>query len=519
MPTITLHRRLTGAFLIVVSLLLASVSPIEAIRIQDVPAPGEQLEPVTQDSRDDLQDVLADVAAIYTIDAEVELPDSDSASPQLAGALSLEYTNTTTDALNEIPFRLYANGPDPEGDALEVASVLVDGKPATTRLSADVSTLWVELGSPLVPDQTTIVAMEFVATVPVDARDHFGIFNVDPDRGTWALAHWYPILAGRDPDRGWVLDAPSENGDPIFSDTAAYALTLRTPAEWRVVSTGIEVGAEQENSVTERRIVTGPARDLTLVLDNDFESAQASIGGTNITSWYNPGDERVGNAVLDYAAQSLTYFNELIGPYPFITLDLVPVELFGAAGVEFPQLLYIGASYYSPDQTLDNPNSLDFTVAHEVLHQWWYSMVGNNQYDDAFIDEGLTNFMSSTLYFTEMYGPEAGAFMTDRYLEGPFRSNVASGNDPVVDTPTDEFASSGAYVFAAYSKAPLGFKAIFDEIGADAFTEAVQTYYLEHRFSVATPDDLLNAFEAASGRELDELWSHWFEESAGEDDL
>lgn len=519
MPFCVVNRTsLTRILLPVLIVLTLSANMVYA---QDVSTPvaTDQLQPVLPEWQDELQMALGQASAAYTIDAEVRLPGGGTESPEIQGSMSISYTNTTGDPLETLPLRLYANGPDEQGDALQVDSIMVDGVATTVDESPDRSTVWVDLPSTLAPDQATTVSMRFVAIVPVEERDHYGIFNIDPERGTWALAHWYPILAGRDPERGWVLDPPSENGDPIFSTTASYTLTLRTPSEWRVVSTGVELDTIRTAEMTERLIVTGPARDLTLVLDDDFEKAEESVGGTTVTSWYNPGDERVGEAVLGYTLQSLSYFNDLIGPYPYTTLDVVPVELFGAAGVEFPQLLYIGASYYSPDQTLDVPNSLDFTVAHEVLHQWWYSMVGNNQYDDAFIDEGLTNFMSSMLYFSDVYGPEVGQAVTERYLLEPFRSNVTTGNDQIVDTPTDDFPNGGAYVFAAYSKAPLGFKAIYDEIGPEAFAEAVQQYYAEHRFTVATPEDLLAAFESASGRQLDELWNHWFEEAAGDEDI
>ncbi len=516
-PALSRRLRLTRLALIAIAIVATVTSGTNA---QSLPATEtrEQLSGVLPEWQEDLHGVLDDASAAYTIDAEIALPSAD-AEPRIQGTVAVTYTNTTGEPLDALPFRFYANGPDDTHDAMRADTVTRDGEPVASSLDVDQTVLHVELEPALAPGATTTVTMEFTLAVPVNAREHYGILNIDVERGTWALAHWYPILAGRDPERGWVLDPPSENGDPIFSTTASYDLTLRAPAEWRVVSTGVTTSTTVDGSITETHVLTGPVRDLTVVLDDDFESVETVVDGTTITSWYNPGDERIGEAVLDYAAQSLAYFNDLIGPYPYTTLDLVPVNLFGAAGVEFPQLIYMGASYYTPDYSLATPNSLDFTVAHEVLHQWWYGMVGNNQYDHAFIDEGLTNYMSSELYFTAMYGPEAGAVMVDRYLAGPFHSNVTTGNDQIVDTPTDAFPSGSAYVFAAYSKGPMGFKAIHDEIGADAFAAGVQQYFLHNQFSVASPDDLLNAFEAASGQELDTLWRHWFEEAAGLDDV
>ncbi len=512
----TPRRHLLPALMLVVMLAAGLVVPISA-QTPAVPA-SDQLAAVLPAWRDELAGVVASASAAYTIDAEVVLPVSGG-SPEIDGTVEMRYTNTTGEAIDQLPFRLYANGPDPYHDTIQVRDVTVDGAGVATTMSDDQTTLSVPLAAPLPPGNSTTVAMAYTLAVPIDENAHYGILNISPESGTWALAHWYPILAGRDPIRGWVLDPPSEFGDPVFSTTASYALTLRTPASWRVVSSGVVTETTQRGAVSERQIVTGPARDLTLVLDDDFESVDAEVDGTRITSWYEPGDERVGEAVLQYAEQALAYFNDLIGPYPYTTLELAPVDLFGAAGVEFPELVYIGSSYYTPDRNLDAPNGLDFTVAHEVLHQWLYGVIGNNQYDDAFIDEGLTNYISSELYFTAMYGPDAGQRILDRYIAGSFESNVTTGNDQIVDTPTDDFPSNHAYVFAVYSKAPMGFKAIHAAIGEDAFAAAMHEYYRDHRFSVATPDDLLAAFEDASGQDLDALWDHWFEQKASEADV
>ncbi|MDQ4098977.1 MAG: hypothetical protein M3121_00570, partial [Chloroflexota bacterium] len=235
--------------------------------------------------------------------------------------------------------------------------------------------------------------------------------------------------------------------------------------------------------------------------------------------WFDPGDELTGEAVATYAAQALELFNDLFGPYPYTELDLTANELYGAAGVEFPQLIYIGAGYYTPDRQFPIPNGLDFTVAHEVAHQWWYGLVGNNQYAHAFIDEGLTQWVSCAVYFDRVYDDGAARVAIARYLGAPFETTVRIGADQIVNTPTDAFAEGGDYVYAVYSKAPLGFGAIHETIGDEAFFAALSAYYAEYRFGVAQPEDLKDAFETASGQDLDELWRHWFEASEGADDL
>jgi len=242
------------------------------------------------------------------------------------------------------------------------------------------------------------------------------------------------------------------------------------------------------------------------------------VEGTTVTSWYQPGREAAGDAAADWAAQALALFNELLGEYPYRQLQLVQVEIFGAAGVEFPQLIYIGSSYYDRAVNRGEPSSFEFTVAHEVVHQWFYGIVGNNQYAHAFIDEGLTNYLSSQVYFAHTQGPGSAARVVNAYLVGPFERDVRAGNDQIVDRPTDDFSQQG-YIMAAYSKAPLGFAAIHDAMGDEAFFGALRAYVHDFRFRVATPDDLCAAFDGASDADVREIWAHWFEGRNGEQDV
>ena len=416
--------------------------------------------------------------------------------------------------MEDLPFRLFANGPAADHDAQIVSNVQVDGEEVDATLSVLDSVLTVPFGSPVGDGESVEVSMEFAAFLPIDSTDHYGIFGYETDSGTWALAHWYPVVAGWDPSSGFLLDPPSVNGDPIFTDTALYDVTIATEPGWQVVTTGVEFG---ETTITgddmeARRFVSGPARDFTIVADEDFEVATTTVDGITVNSWFNPGQERVGHAIADYGAQAVKIFSDLLWPYPFVEMDLVPVNMSGAAGCEFSQLIYMGADYYTDDPDLTVPNSLDFTVAHEVVHQWFYGLVGNNQYAHAFIDEGITNYLSGQVYFELQYGPDEAADIFERHIVRPYEATVDSGGDVVVDQPTDGFPGGRDYVFAAYSKSPLGFAAIRQAIGDDAFFGALAAYVDQFVFLVAEPDQFLDAFQDASGQDLARLWSEWFEE-------
>jgi hypothetical protein len=436
----------------------------------------------------------------------------DDVSRELAGSQTVTYTNTTGETLDHIPFRLYANSVAEGNDAVRLGRVAVDGQEAGFELTIDNSVATVTLPSSLAPGGTVRLDMEFTTRLGQDDPRHYGIFNHASETGTWSIAHWYPVVAGRDPQTGWMLKPTSAYGDPIFTETGLYTVTITAPERLTLITSGVETDATTTAGMTTTTFNAWPSRDFVIFADADMEAIAQVIEGTTVRSWYEPSHAASGEAVLTWSARALAQFNDLLGEYPYLQLHVAEVEIFNAAGVEFPQLISIDRGYYRSPLDTSRPGYFEFTVAHEVVHQWFYNLVGNNQYDNAFIDEGLTNYLSARVYFEEFWGEEEADAVVNRNLTRPLVNAVESGMDPIVNFPTDDFPTQGGYIVAAYSKGPLGFAAIHEAMGDEAFFIALQQYVEDFWFRVATPNDLLAAFEAASDIAVEPIWVHWFEE-------
>ena len=486
----------------------------------EITAPNSSLyAAVLADQRETIKAQTAGELSLYTIAATLNPASGPELPATIAGTQTLRFINQTPETLVAFPFRLYANAAEYGAGGIEVEDVRVDGAVAATALEVGETVLSVTLPAPLAPAEMVEVTMAFTATVPVAPSESYGMFAISSELGTWALAHWYPVLAGYDPNSGWSLLPPSLYGDPIFTTTSLYDVTLTAPAAWTVVASGVR--QEATTPATDDRqthhYVTGPARDFTIVADNDFASVSQVVDGTTVISYFNPGHAETGAAIATYAAQALRLFNELFGSYPYAELDLVEVPLRNALGVEFPQLVYLDADLYEPGASVD---AIDSTVAHEVAHQWWYGLVGNNQHQSAFIDEGLSNYVTFQVYYERIYGPERAAAIVNRILKLPYlRLLFEEGVDVVVDQPSDDFPGAGAYTIAVYLKAALGFAALHAEIGDEAFFAGLRSYAAAERFGIAAPADLRAAFEFAAGRDLSAFWRHWFEAAEGTQDF
>jgi aminopeptidase N len=166
----------------------------------------------------------------------------------------------------------------------------------------------------------------------------------------------------------------------------------------------------------------------------------------------------------------------------------------------------------------ETPTFLEFVVVHEVAHQWFYGLVGNDQYLHAFMDEGMANYISC-VYFEKEYGPDIAEQQIDLNLKLPYFNMLFNQGDEIVDQPTDSFPSMDDYGTIIYGKGALGFEAIRIKIGDDAFFGGLTNYVAQERFKVAQSDDMLKAFEQSSGQDLSDFWRHWFDAAEGTQDF
>lgn len=449
---------------------------------------------------------LADLSALYRYDIQVTI---NLDGPTYVGQERLRTTNNEDVALGEVTLRLFPNAEQIYGGGeLKATRITVAGVEVEPQIEREGTALRVPLPQPLPPGVQVELAMDFEGSVPQDfgtgtEKMGYGIFNYSD--GVLALADWYPILAVYD-DEGWNVDPIYGEGDAVYSDAAFYEVAITAPKDAVVVATGSEVGRETGgDGMVTHLYRSGPVREFFVALSRDFRVAQERVGEAVVNSYYLPDHEEGGRSALRFAADALEVYSEAFGPYPYAELDVVEVPLHLAAGVEYPGLILIARSFYpQPGEDI----YFELTVAHEVAHQWWYNVVGNDVIDEPWLDEALVQY-STLMYFEAVYGQarydqvlSAWQQMVDQAVE--------EGRDDVVGSPMSHWAGRGdAYALTVYIKGPLFFHALREEIGDEAFVEAMRRYYQTYQYGIAEPEGLLSIAEEVSGQELDPLYRHW----------
>lgn len=418
------------------------------------------------------------------------------------GEMYLDYVNREDTSLDSLFFRLLPNGKASFGDgSLTVTLVEVNGMPVAPSLSVQDTALQVPLPASLQTGQATILRFLFEGKIPRDfglpgSPSGYGIFNYADS--VLALSAFYPMLSVYD-HGAWSLNLPSSIGDSIFSDCANYSVSITLPEDIHVAATGLEMKGEIADGNQTLIYESGPARDFFLIASPYFEKTSHRVDGTLVNVFYLPGQQASAKQALSVAVESLKIFNRRFGSYPYTELDVVEAPMRYALGVEFPEIILISSDLF---KTPEKPEFV-VTVAHEVAHQWWYNVVGNDVFMEPWLDEGLVTYASSLYY---EFGPMRSVPTTlIDFWQGRVDQLVSNGQDEMITQPLEYFENledSRIYGSVVYMKAALFFYELRQEIGDEAFFLALQNYYQDNRFQIATAQDLLTAFEAASGRSL-----------------
>lgn len=433
-------------------------------------------------------------ASVYHLNLNI-----DDSLTQITGWQEVRYTNREDVALEEIAFRLF---PNLTGGSTVVSNLVVDGQPAESRYTQEDSVLFARLSQPLHPGEQTVIGMDFVVTVPTDAASsNYGTFAWLED--VLALAHPYPMIAVYD-DEGWNTEIAPPDGDVVYADASYYLAQITAPADLTVVTSGVTLDRQQVGDSQTLAVAAGPARDFYLAASPNYQVISRQVGETTINS-YAPAKLKGSAAeVVDISAQTLEALAARLGPYPYSELDLVSTAT-SALGVEYPGIIALTTDIYGRGFG----GYLESTVAHEVAHQWFYNLVGNDQVDEPWLDEALTQY-ATLLYFGDEHGP-AGAQAFRASLEG--RWEHSDGEKIPVGLPVAAYSQGGQYpgTYGAivYGRGALFFEALRDEMGQEAFDQFLADYVQTHRWGIATTASLRALAEQHCGCDLEALFEEW----------
>ncbi|MCD6368647.1 MAG: M1 family metallopeptidase [Thermoproteales archaeon] len=420
----------------------------------------------------------------------------------LKGQLILEHHNRHNKVFDELYFHVYPNAFKSYGGYITIESVqnfdslkqlkfVVEGEDSTI--------LKVYLDSPLNPGSTIKLKLNFTVKIPFRG-DRFGYRN-----GIFALGYFYPILAMYD-ETGWNLNPYTWIGDPVYAEISDYDVYIVTREYMVIAATGVQVEVEQLGEELKREHWVAPkVREFAFVASKYFTVLKTTWENITIYSYFKEDKGSMGDAALKFGEKAIKAFSEHVGRYPYPEFRIVEVD-FGYGGMEYPMLVMIASNLYTPSTAF----YLELVVAHETGHQWFYSLVGNDEYDEPWLDEGFTE-MLTILYFEWNYDWKRGLEVLNMY-KSRYYSYLSRYSDYPIALPVGFFEKSSyphAYYYIVYRKGSCVLFMLRRMLGDETFFNIIRTYFRRFEFKIAKIKDFKQVAEEVSGEDLDWFFEQW----------
>jgi hypothetical protein len=355
-------------------------------------------------------------------------------------------------ASDRIVFRLWPNIPVQRraGARLDVGNVRVGGAAVPTT-APDPTTL--VLARPVATGERITVSMSWTLRLPRTPTERLA------SRPGVRLSSFFPLLAWGGTD--WALDPPEPQLETWTSPVADFDVLITAPKGLRVLASGANVGKERWHAAAVRDFALEAGR-LTVA------RRTIHVPGTVVVTVASTSPLVILPSILDTATRALTSFSQRYAPYPWSTYTVI-VETGGRSlGEEYPTIVFV-----STDAALA-------AVVHETAHQWFYSLVGNNQARDPWLDESLAQW--ATARFTNDVATQAAAVIPIGVVDHLGEPMTFWGPLPFRPDVWDGLYVQGVKAFAA-----LG-----DDDRVDC---ALRTYVHDEAYKTALPSDLLSALK------------------------
>nr|MBA3687017.1 hypothetical protein [Planctomycetota bacterium] len=245
---------------------------------------------------------------------------------------------------------------------------------------------------------------------------------------------------------------------------------------------------------------------VSLFRDRACDEIEAAPG-VIVRSWRDAAHPNAGARALRVAAHSLALFDESFGSYPFREFDVVAsAQGEDVGGMEATGLVLIDAQAYELCEHLPDATGVEAlpvlmlseTIAHEVAHQWWYGLVGNDAFAEPWLDESLTNWSGG--WALEKAGGAAARLGALNIAFLSVRMHAA-GQTKAMDLPLSGFADMNEYGSVVYGRGELMWEALRKRLGDERFLAFLRTHHARHRFGVLDAADLHGQFVEALGAE------------------
>lgn len=409
----------------------------------------------------------------------------DSDNRTLAYTAQVNVQNDGQDSIAELYFHLYGNMYKSDDSNIAIVSVTDNmGTPISFKMEDDNQLIRVALNDALDSGNETVLIFTCMVTIPI-MEDRYGIAR----DGEIQMSLFYPQLSVYD-GNGWNTAPMNTVGDGRYAEMSNYTLTIEVPSQYELACNGMELSRKENGDVTTYIFQADARREIIFIAFTDYVRMERSVGETKILGYFNRSRSRAGmEQVMDAAAFSMEYYSKIFTEYPYDTL----VVTNGAwatkreISMEYSGLITVAFG--------DEDYANTVTTYHEMAHQWFYSLVGNDESAEPWLDESFATF--STALCLEASGYEVSEAYWKIY---EIQSNSADGVG--VNCAYDE---AQVYEWVFYGRGSIFLKELMDTIGKVEFLSILSDYCQTYSYQIVSTQDFLEILREQTNCDIESI--------------
>ncbi|MFJ5228341.1 M1 family aminopeptidase [Kitasatospora sp. NPDC088391] len=397
---------------------------------------------------------------------------SNTSGTTWTGHQSIGFSNPSATPLTEVYLRLWDNAHGTCPTTPITVSNLTGG--TAGALSVSCTALKVTLPAPLAQGQSGSVGFDLSIAVPSGA-DRFGY-----DGAYSFIGNALPVLAVRDA-AGWHLDPYTNNGESFYTLASDYTVTLDHPSSLLVPATGTSVDTPGSSGRTVTTATAKNVREFAWAAGPFAKTSGTSAAGTAVNVYSVSGiSSSDAQSMLSTAKSAVDAHAGRFGAYPYGELDAVIDNNFWFGGMEYPGFV------------LDLVSTTALT--HEIAHQWWYGIVGDDEYNAPWLDEAFTD------YATDLAQGKTGTNCWNS-------TSWASSAEKITNSMAYWDANSSRYSTVIYGYGKCALHDLRRTIGDTAMTKLLHDYAAAHWYGISTTAEFKAAAQAATTVDLTSFWT------------
>ncbi|MBJ9987617.1 M1 family metallopeptidase [Paenibacillus sp. S28] len=429
----------------------------------------------------------------------------DEKTMRIQGSESVTYRNLSKDTLQEIIFHTFADAnrstatqtsmfernneeirkENPQKKAedflggIDIRSAAVNGQSAEFTNSNQALTVHLKQG--LKPGESVTIQIAFDVKIP------YGMQRLSYYKDIVNGAHWFPAASVYDESKHqWDKTPYSKTFETDYYDSSDFEVHLNVPDSYQILMPGTMTSQEVPEEPGRKVITTTVlnTRELVFFASPNYKVESVTRDGLTVEYYYfdnMPDKKKLVDQYIDAAFDAIRFFNERYGKYPYPEFRIAESYVEGVA-VEFSRVIQMGQIAENSDPAHDD------VFVHEIAHQWFHALIGNNSETESFLDEGFADF--SKVYFAEKRGDALGGFKSIQM------DDLSSIDKPIASTNANAGDEENP-VF--YGKGRQAIYQLYRTVGEEKFDAFMREYFKRFEYKNATIDGLLQTIQDTLG--------------------